>query len=68
LARGCGPGQVTLSKTHRLAGARVGWLHGPEAAMRVLRRVQAFQAYCARRPMQLGAARALRESGAWLAE
>jgi N-succinyldiaminopimelate aminotransferase len=58
----------TLSKTHGLAGARVGWLHGPESAMRVLRSVQAFQAYCDPRPMQLGAARALREGGAWLAE
>ncbi len=58
----------TLSKTFGLAGARVGFLHGPPAAMRTLRGVQAFQTYCAPRPMQLGAARALREGDAWLAE
>jgi N-succinyldiaminopimelate aminotransferase len=58
----------TLSKTFGLAGARVGFLHGPRAAMRTLRGVQAFQTYCAPRPLQLGAARALREGDAWLAE
>lgn len=58
----------TLSKTYGLAGARIGFLHGPAAAMRVLRPVQAFQTYCAARPMQLGAARALREGDGWLAE
>lgn len=58
----------TLSKSHGLAGARVGWLHGPAEAMRVLRGVQTFQAYCAPRPMQLGAVRALREGAAWIEE
>ncbi len=58
----------TLSKSHGLAGARIGWIHGPAAAMRVLRGVQTFQAYCAPRPMQLGAVRALREGAAWIEE
>jgi N-succinyldiaminopimelate aminotransferase len=58
----------TLSKTYGLAGARVGFLHGPRAAMKALRGVQAFQTYCAPRPLQRGAARALREGDAWLAE
>ncbi|MFO0757654.1 MAG: pyridoxal phosphate-dependent aminotransferase [Byssovorax sp.] len=58
----------TLSKSYGLAGARIGWLHGPASAMRVLRGVQTFQAYCAPRPMQLGAVRALREGDAWIEE
>lgn len=58
----------TLSKSYGLAGGRVGWVHGPDEAMRVIRGVQTFQAYCAPRPMQVGAVRALREGGGWLAE
>jgi len=58
----------TLSKGYGLAGARVGFTHGPSEAMSIIRGVQTFQTYCAPRPMQLGAARALAEGEAWLAE
>jgi N-succinyldiaminopimelate aminotransferase len=58
----------TVSKSHALAGARVGWVHGPPEAMRAIRGVQTFLTYCAPRPLQLGAARALDEGDAWLAE
>jgi N-succinyldiaminopimelate aminotransferase len=58
----------TLSKSYGLAGARVGWVHGPAEAMASIRGVQAFQVYCASRPMQLGAVRALREGAAWIEE
>jgi N-succinyldiaminopimelate aminotransferase len=58
----------TVSKSHGLAGARVGYTHGPHEAMRAIRNVQTFHTYCAARPMQLAAARALREGDAWLCE
>lgn len=57
----------SVSKAYGLAGARVGYTHGPESIMRVIRGVQTFFTYCAPRPMQLGAARALDEGDAWLA-
>jgi len=58
----------SLSKAYGLAGARIGFTHGPEAAMGAIRGVQTFSTYCAPRPMQLGAARALDEGGAWIAQ
>jgi N-succinyldiaminopimelate aminotransferase len=58
----------SLSKSHGLAGARVGWLHGAAEAMTVLRRLQTYQVYCAARPMQVAGARALTECDDWLAE
>lgn len=58
----------SVSKAYGLAGARVGYTHGPEAIMRVIRGVQTFFTYCAPRPMQLGAARALDEGDTWLAQ
>ncbi len=58
----------TLSKGYGLAGARVGFTHGPPEAMKPIRGAQTFTTYCASRPMQLGAARALREGGDWLDE
>ena len=58
----------SLSKAYGLAGARVGFAHGPADAMTAIRGVQTFSTYCAPRPMQLGAARALDEGAAWLAE
>lgn len=58
----------TLSKSHALAGARVGYTHGPVEVMRTIRGVQTFLTYCAPRPMQLGAARALLNGTEWLAE
>ena len=56
----------SMSKAYGLAGARVGWAHGPHAAMETIRGVQTFSTYCASRPMQLGAARALRDGTGWL--
>lgn len=58
----------SLSKAYGLAGARVGFVHGPASAMGPIRAVQTYATYCAPRPMQLGAACALRDGGAWLAE
>ncbi|MFO0750714.1 MAG: pyridoxal phosphate-dependent aminotransferase [Myxococcota bacterium] len=58
----------SLSKAYGLAGARVGFVHGPAEVMRAIRAVQTFQVYCAPRPMQLGAIRALNEGDDWLAE
>jgi len=58
----------SLSKGYGLAGARVGYLHGPPAAMATVRAVHTFQVYGAPKPMQLGAARALDLGDAWLAE
>ena len=56
----------TLSKSHGLAAARVGYTHGPSEIMRTVRGVQTFLTYCASRPHQLGAARALDEGDAWV--
>jgi len=58
----------SVSKAYGLAGARVGYTHGPREAMEVIRGVQTFYSYCAPRPMQFGAAAALRNGDAWLAE
>jgi N-succinyldiaminopimelate aminotransferase len=58
----------SISKGYGLAGARVGWAHGPEQAMRAIRGVQTYATYCAPRPLQVGAARALREGAGWIAE
>lgn len=57
----------SVSKGYGLAGARVGWVHGPHDAMEAIRGVQVFSTYCASRPMQLGAANALAEGNEWLA-
>jgi N-succinyldiaminopimelate aminotransferase len=56
----------SVSKGYGLAGARVGWAHGPVDAMAAIRGVQTFATYCAARPMQIGAARALTDGGEWL--
>lgn len=58
----------SLSKAYGLAGARVGYLHGPPEVIAAIRAVHTFQVYGAAKPMQLGAARALDEGDAWLAE
>lgn len=58
----------SVSKAYGLAGARVGYTHGPSDIMQVIRGVQTFYSYCAPRPMQLGAARALAEGDPWLAD
>jgi N-succinyldiaminopimelate aminotransferase len=58
----------SVSKAYGLAGTRVGFTHGPTDVMQVIRGVQTFYSYCAPRPMQLGAAAALEEGDAWLAD
>jgi len=49
----------TLSKTYAMAGARIGFVHGPGPVMDALSGLQTFATYCAPKPMQIGAARAL---------
>ena len=58
----------TLSKTYGLAGARVGFTHGPAGVMSAIAGMQTFHTYCAPRPMQLGAVQALRQGNDWIAE
>lgn len=58
----------TLSKSHGLAGARIGFLHGAERVTPALRGMQMHLAYCAPRPMQFAAARALDEGQGWVEE
>jgi N-succinyldiaminopimelate aminotransferase len=58
----------SVSKAYGLAGARVGYTHGPHEVMEVIRGVQTFYSYCAPRPMQFGAALALEQGDSWLAE
>lgn len=58
----------SVSKAYALAGARVGFTHGPRAIMQAVRGVQTFKTYCAPRPFQVAAARVLAEGDAWLAE
>ena len=55
----------TLSKGRGMAGARVGFIHGPEHAMAAIRAVNTFQSYGAARPMQYAAIEALRHGSAW---
>lgn len=58
----------TLSKSYGIAGSRIGYVHGPEDAMRAIRGVQTFATYCAARPLQFGAAAVLDEGADWLEE
>lgn len=58
----------SFSKSYAMAGARVGYTHGPRAVMQAIRGVQTFKTYCAPRPFQLAAIRLLAEGDAWLAE
>lgn len=58
----------SVSKAYALAGARIGYVHGPREVMDVIRGVQTFYSYCAPRPMQFGAALALDQGEAWLAQ
>jgi N-succinyldiaminopimelate aminotransferase len=60
----------TFSKSFGLAGARVGFVHGPERAMQAIGDLQTFATYCAPRPMQQLVARALENdaSESWLQE
>lgn len=56
----------TLSKSYAMAGSRIGFTHGPAEVMGAIRGVQTFLTYCAPRPLQVGAARALNEGDDWL--
>lgn len=56
----------SLSKAYALAGARVGFTHGPVDVMARIRGVQTFFTYCAARPMQLCATAALDHGDGWL--
>lgn len=58
----------TLSKSYALAGARLGFTHGPADVMATIRGAQTFLTYCAPRPLQLGGAHALNEGEGWLEE
>ena len=58
----------SVSKAYGLAGARVGYTHGPREIMEVIRGVQTFYTYCAPRPLQFGAASALAHGDPWLAD
>lgn len=56
----------SLSKGYGIAGARIGYCHGPEAAMAAIRSIQTFYTYCAATPMQYEAAHILRTGDTWL--
>ena len=56
----------SLSKAYGLAGARLGYTHGPAEIMHTLRGVQTFMTYCAAKPMQLAGAKALETGDSWL--
>jgi N-succinyldiaminopimelate aminotransferase len=58
----------SVSKAYGLAGARVGFVHGPAPAMQAIRGVQTFVTYCAPRPFQLAAARVLDDGRRWIAD
>lgn len=49
----------TLSKSYGLSGARVAYLHAAEPALARIAGLSTFATYCAARPMQVAAARAL---------
>ena len=58
----------TLSKSFGLAGARIGFTHGPDVVMHRVVGMQTFHTYCASRPMQFGGIGALREGASWIEE
>jgi N-succinyldiaminopimelate aminotransferase len=58
----------SVSKAYALAGARVGYTHGPADTMDTIRGVQTFYSYCAPRPLQFAAASALEQGDAWLTQ
>lgn len=55
----------TLSKGFAMAGARVGFVHGPPEFIAQMRGIQTFNVYSAARPMQLAAANALERGREW---
>lgn len=58
----------SVSKAYALAGARVGYTHGPGELMQTLRGVQTYYSYCAPKPMQFAAACALEQGDVWLSQ
>jgi N-succinyldiaminopimelate aminotransferase len=56
----------SLSKSYAMAGARVGFTHGPPLVMNAIRGAQTFVNYCAPRPLQFAAAHALEHGDRWL--
>lgn len=58
----------TLSKSYGIAGARIGFTHGPKSVMAPVVGMQTFHTYCAARPMQFGAIGALRDGRPWTEE
>jgi N-succinyldiaminopimelate aminotransferase len=58
----------SMSKGYAMAGARVGFVHGPLPIMAAIAGLQTFYTYCAPRPLQLCAAQALEQGDAWLGQ
>lgn len=58
----------TLSKSFGIAGARIGFTHGPGTVMDRVVGMQTFHTYCAPRPMQFGGIGALEEGTPWVEE
>jgi N-succinyldiaminopimelate aminotransferase len=58
----------TFSKAYGMAGARVGYIHGPAEVVGRVRAVFTHQVYCAPRPMQFAALAALEHGGMWQEE
>lgn len=56
----------SLSKAYGIAGARVGYCHGPDTAMPAVRALRTFFTYCAPTPMQHAAAHILRQDDSLL--
>lgn len=57
---------ASFSKSHGLAGARVGWLAGPPDAIDLARRVSTHSVYALSVPMQQAALAALRDDTGWV--
>jgi N-succinyldiaminopimelate aminotransferase len=56
----------SMSKAYAMAGARVGWAHGPKEAMEAIRAVHTYQDFGPAKPEQLRAARVLGAGDAWM--
>lgn len=58
----------SMSKGYAMAGARIGYTHGPASIMAAIAGLQTFYTYAAPRPMQLCAAQALEQGDQWLVQ
>ena len=58
----------SMSKAYAMAGARVGWAHGPSDAMAAVRAAHVYQDFGPAKSQQLIAARVLREGDTWMAK